>query len=207
MALDLTLIAISSQAGFIIEKAMQYHQYAADLDKIYDTNSLRLQWQMAQAYDEPQDTQQDLLELIEDSELVNSCYPENEKQNYQFHSYTRGYETINYLLLQYLAEKGLSTDIDDDRIFYGGQDIDYAKQHVGFRCINSIDTASICELLNSIEFDHLLKYYDYNKLSDSGVYKLTQPENLTALQEEFQELANFYSRAKALDAFILVKIS
>lgn len=207
MALDLTLTAISSKAGFIIEKAWQQYQYAADLDKICDTSKLRLFCQMAQAYNEPPETLQDLQELIADSELVNSLYPDHNKEAYQFYSFSRGYETLNYLLLQHLTATGIQEDYDNERLFYGGLDIDYAKQHTAFRYITNADTALIADLLTSIEFDQLLPYYDYDSLSEAGVYKLTRPENLAALQEEFQELTRFYSRAKALDAFIMVKIS
>jgi hypothetical protein len=38
------------------------------------------------------------------------------------------------------------------------------------------------------------------------VYKLTSPENLNHLSKEFDSLKIFYSKAKELEAFVLVSI-
>ena len=61
-------------------------------------------------------------------------------------------------------------------------------------------------LLKPISFDRLMKYYDYETMADL-VYKLTEPNSLHFLKEEFEELKDFYKRAQQIDAFVIIKVS
>lgn len=203
MGLDLKLIAVSNKANFIIEKSKQNSKYAIDSDKICDLDVLRRHLKMVQANPSEKEFEESLMELIKDSEFACSFYPDNNIESYRFHSSTRGYATLNYLLLRYLFERGYLTEGQDERIFYGGHDIDYAKQHTQFKYLDNKKTSGISVLLKGIDFNALLPYYDYEKMKDAGVYKLTRPENLEDLRTEFEKLKEFYKNAQELDAFIL----
>lgn len=146
-----------------------------------------------------------LTELIKDSEFVTSFYPHNQKDQYRFYSSTRGYGTLNYLLGQYINERPNLSKADNQYIFYGGTDIDYAEQFVQFQYLDTSQVIAICDLINLIEFDDLLKYYNYEKM-EGIVYKLTRPEGLDYLRVEFGDLKNFYKNAKQLDAFVITRV-
>lgn len=205
MGLDLTLIAIPNNASFIIDKARKSNYYATDVDKIHNPNELRLHLSMVQGIPAEKDFEDSLTELINDSEYLNSLYPDNVREKYIFHSRTRGYETLSYLLQQYL-QQNLQVENFSKNTFYSGIDIDFAKQHTKLEYIDPTKAVKLSDLLNSIEFDQLLNYYDYEKMK-SHVYKLTTPDNLNTLKEEFIELQQFYQSVKNLGAFIIVKIS
>lgn len=107
MGLDLTLFSISTKTNFVIDKAKLNVDYANDFDKIQDTELLRLHLKMVQTNSD-ENLEHVLLELIEDSKIVLSHYPNNKIQSYQFYSKTRGYETLNYLLAEYYKENGVN---------------------------------------------------------------------------------------------------
>ena len=110
------------------------------------------------------------------------------------------------MLLRYLLESGYLTQGQQEPIFYGGSDIDYAKQHIQLRYLDNKKTSEICFLLKGIDFNDLLPYYDYEKMKEAGVYKLTRPESLEHLRTEFEELKEFYKNAQEIDAFILAMV-
>lgn len=205
MGLDLTLIAIPNKASFIIDKAKKSNYYATDIDKIQNPNELRQHLRMIQGIPSEKDFEESLTELIKDSDFLATLYPDNKMEKYIFHSRTRGYETLNYLLQQSL-QHNLQEENFSKNTFYNGIDIDFAKQHTKLEYIDSIKAGRMSDLLNSIEFDQLLNYYDYEKMK-SNVYKLTTPDNLNTLKEEFIELLEFYKSVKTLGAFIIAKIS
>jgi hypothetical protein len=205
MGLDLQLTAIPNKANFIIGKARENNYYATDIDKVHHTHELKQQLKMVQANPAEKHFESSLAELIKDSEFLTSLYPGRKVENYVFRSGTRGYETINYLILQYLQHNHRQESFNY-HVFYGGTDIDFAKQHTRLEYIDNIKIAQLSDLLNSIEFDRLLYYYDYDKMQNV-VYKLTTPEHLHELKKEFKELQKFYLSAKNLDAFIIVKVS
>jgi hypothetical protein len=206
MALDLELFAISNKANFIIEKSRQNRHYAIDLDKICDIDKLKLHLEMVRADPNEKDFEESLTKLIKDNEIITGFYPAKKNDDFRFYSKTRQYETLNYLLLKFFSDKTIQTRIQNNSLFYGGTDIDYSKQHTAFRYLTDERTAEVCDLLNSVDFDSLLPYYDKEKMEQAGVYKLTRPENLENLRDEFQELKQFYNNAKNIDAFILAKI-
>jgi hypothetical protein len=204
MGLDLTLISISNNAKFVLDKAKQNIKYAIDLDKIQDTELLKLHLKMVQA--NPDGTPEGLLqELIEDSEKVLSYYPNKKIENYIFCSRTRGYDTLNYLLTHHLKDKQSNITPGDTKIFYGGTDIECSSQLPRFQYLDNVRTAEICDLLEPIDFSSLLEYYDY-KVMETLVYKLTKPENIIHLEEEFEQLKTFYKEAKTLGAFVLIRV-
>ena len=185
-----------------MDKAKLNVDYANDLDKIQDTDSLVLCLKMVQA--NPDGTPADILkELIEDSKIVLSQYPDSKTDKYQFHSGTRGYETLNYLLTEYL--KANQIHIENEEIFYGGTDI-YQTQYPRLQIFDNFKTAEISNLLQPIDFSNIAKFYDYQKM-ESVVYKLTRPENLNHLKAEFEALKTFFKEATKLEAFVVIKIS
>lgn len=205
MGLDLTLLAIPNKASIIIDKAKKSNYYATDIDKIQDPNELRQHLSMVQRDPTEKAFENSLTELIKDSEFLVSLYPDNKREKYMFSSRTRGYNTIHHLLQHYLQHTPQEEHFSNNT-FYSGIDIDFAKQHTKLEYIDTIKAAKMSDLLNSIEFDQLLNYYDYEQMK-SYVYKLTTPENLNSLKEEFIELQKFYLSAKTLGAFIIAKIS
>jgi hypothetical protein len=206
MGLDLELFAISKKADYIIEKARQNRNYAIDMYMICRTDDLKQSLKMEQSNDKGSEFVNSLTELINDSEFVTSFYPHNQKDQYRFYSGTRGYDTLNYLLRQYITDRPNLSKADNQYIFYGGTDIDFAEQFVQFQYLNTSQVIAICDLLNLIEFDNLLKYYNYEKM-EGNVYKLTRPENLGYLRAEFDDLKNFYKNAQQLDAFVITRVS
>lgn len=202
MGLDLTLFSISNKAKFVLEKAKLNLDYASDFDKIQDTDNLKLQLKIVQA--NPDGTPEHILqELIEDSKIVLSKYPDKKTDKYQFYSRTRGYETLNYLLTEYLKDNHIS--IENEKVFFGGTDISDSTQFVRFQYFDNLKTLEISNLLQPIDFSNIVKFYDYQKM-ESVVYKLTRPENLDYLKAEFVELKTFFNEATKLDAFIVIKV-
>jgi len=203
MGFDLTLFSISEKANFVLEKSKLDKNYANDFDKIKDIDDLRLHLRMIQS--NPDGTPENILkELIEDSKVVLSHYPDSNIKKYQFYSQTRGYETLNYLLIAYLKSKKIN--INDNKVFFGGKDIINNTQYQRFQYLDNFKTMEICNLLQMIDFSDIVKFYDYKKLENS-VYKLTRPENLVYLKVEFEDLKTFFHEAKKLNAFVVIKIS
>jgi Domain of unknown function (DUF1877) len=201
VGLDLTLFSISNKAKFVLEKAKSNVDYANDFDKIQDTDSLKLHLKMVQAH--PDGTTHIIQDLIEDSKIVLSHYPDHKTDKYQFYSRTRGYETLNYLLTEYLKDNHIC--IENEKVFFGGADIFDSTQFVRFQYLDNLKTLEISNLLQPIDFSNIVKFYDYQKM-ESVVYKLTRPENLDYLNAEFKELKTFFNEATKLDAFIVVKV-
>lgn len=203
MGFDLTLFSISEKANFVLEKAKLDKNYANDFDKIQDTDDLILHLRMIQS--NPDETPENILkELIEDSKAVLSHYPDSNIKKYQFYSQTRGYETLNYLLIAYLKSKKIN--IDDNKVFFGGKDIINNTQYQSFQYLDNFKTMEISNLLQMIDFSDIVKFYNYKKLENS-VYKLTRPENLVYLKVEFEDLKTFFYEAKKLNAFVIIKIN
>lgn len=202
MGLDLELFSISNKAKFVLDKAKLKVDYANDFDKIQDTDNLKLHLKMVQA--NPYGTPEYILqELIEDSKIVLSHYPDNKTNNYQFHSATRGYETLNYLLSEYLKDIEIRTE--NEKIFYEGTDI-LQTQFPRLQYFDNMKTVEISNLLQPIDFSDIVKFYDYQKM-ETAVYKCTRPENLEYLKTEFEDLKIFFREATKLDAFVIIKVS
>ena len=202
MGLDLKLFSISSKADFVLKKAKSNLHYAIDFDKILNPETLELHLKMIQK--NPDGTPETVIqELIQDSFTILNYYPEKDITNYIFSSKTRGYDTINFLLKQYLEDK---KRIKVSEIFYSGINIENESQWNRFQYIDKDKTKEINKLLESIQFADLLKYYDYQKMEHS-VYKPTRPDQLFYLKEEFNDLKKFYNESSKLDAFVIVKIS
>lgn len=202
MGLDLKLFSISSKVDFVLDKAKSNLLYAIDFDKILETETLKLHLKMIQ--ENPDGTPESILkELIQDSIIVLDSYPNRSKENYTFYSKTRGYSTINYLLEKYLIDKRKR---ETSELFYSGIKIENDSQFVRFEYIREKEVSEICDLLELIDFDDLLKYYDLEKMQ-AIVYKLMCPDMFVFLKEEFSELKKFYKESKKLNAFVVIKIS
>ena len=68
----------------------------------------------------------------------------------------------------------------------------YDKKHI----------ENISLLLISLEFNDLLVYYNYEKMQDAGVYKLTHPKNLEVLELAFYEIQDIFLLALAEDLLV-----
>ena len=202
MGLDLRLFAIPDKADFVLEKAKSNLYYAIDFDKILDTKSLELNLKMIQ--ENPDGTPENIIqELIEDSIKVINCYPNKNSGNYNFYSFTKGYETLNYLLKEYLKDK---MNVEVSELFYSGIKIENESQFVRFHYINKEQVKRIYELLNPIEFNELIKYYNYESMIEN-IYKLVLSDRFKFLEEEFNNLKKFYFESKMIDTFVIIKIS
>lgn len=202
MGLDLQLFSISNKADFVLEKAKLDIDYAIDFDKILNTETLQLHLKMVQ--ENPDGTSEFALkELIEDSVKVINYYPDKNIEKHTFYSNTRGYATLGYLLTQYLKDK---YKLETSEIFYKGIAIECKSQWTRFEYLDDTKTTEVSNLLDKIEFEELLKYYDYKSMSED-VYKLITPEKFNLLEEEFNLLKEFYKNAKDLDSFVIIKIS
>jgi len=201
MGLDLTLFSISNKANFVLEKAKSDEKYANDFEKIQDINSLRLCLRMVQS--NPDGTPKNILEeLIEDSKVVLSYYTDSNINKYQFHSRTRGYETLNYLLIAYLKSRKIN--VDNNKVFFSGTNISNSQHQLQY--LDNLKTLEISNLLQTINFSDIVEFYDYEKIKNL-VYKLTRPENLAYLEVEFEELKTFFNEAKLLNSFVVIKIN
>lgn len=202
MALDLTLFSISNKVKFVLEKAKLNENYANDFDKIQNINNLKLQLRMIQLM--PDGTPENILqELINDSKIVLDYYPEDKIEKYRFQSRTRGYETLNYLLSEYLKYNKIYNV--KNKVFFEGTDIISNSQHLRFQYLDNVETKEIYILLKQIDFSDIMKFYDFEKMKNI-VYKVTRPENLNHLEVEFKELKYFFYEATKLDAFTIIKI-
>lgn len=205
MGLDLSLIAIPEKGKFIIDKARNNMLYSIELNKILNIELLFSNLKMTQANQDETESLV-LLELIEDSKEILKLYPNQNEKEYCFYSKTRGYETLNYLLKKYYEKTENHPFVQNYKLFYGGIDIDYGKQFIRLHYINKEKVCEICGLMESISFNQLLDYYNFDILNGE-IYKLTNPENLSYLEVEYNELKQFYIKSKNINAFIIVQIS
>lgn len=202
MALDLTLFSIPNKAKFVLEKAKLNENYANDFDKIQEINNLKLQLRMIQLM--PDGTPENILqELINDSKIVLNYYPEDKIEKYRFQSRTRGYETLKYLLSEYLKYNKIYNT--KNKVFFEGTDIINNSQHLLFQYLDNEETKEIYILLKKIDFSDIMKFYDFDKMKNI-VYKVIRPENLNHLEVEFEELKDFFYEATKLDALTVIKI-
>jgi hypothetical protein len=211
MAIDLTLIAIPNQLSHFLQKAKSNIYYGIDFDKITQAAELRMHLQMIKA--RPDDTPESVIEeLIEDADQLANWFQDQGREQIRFSSYSRGYATLNYLLSAYLKQhypQFLEVEKENAHIFYQGQEIFQRRQdnpHLRFQYWTDEQTKTFYQLLTPIEFEHLLPYYDFAKMKDE-VYKLTSPEGLKYLREEYYALKEFYRKATQIQGIIIIEMN
>ncbi|SET35349.1 DUF1877 family protein [Hymenobacter actinosclerus] len=201
MALDLTLTALPAAARFALDKARARAEYAAEFDKILEPDKLRQHLVMIRRSSNgtPEAL---LLELLADAEQLRPLpLPEPP----EFYSYSRGYATLDHLLAAWLQARGQPRQLGN-YVFYSGTPLDTNGQHAYFHYLRPAQVQGIDHILRQAKFADLLGHYDYERLSEQGVYKLTRPEHLPYLEEEYAALRAFFGAAQAAEAFMLIEL-
>ena len=202
MGLDLSLTALPPAAGFALAKARARPAYAAEFDKILDPDHLRQHLRMLAAT--PADPAAAVLrEMLADTEQILTQLPAGQPL-LTFYSGTRGYATLDYLLEAWLAARGQPLPAGR-YVFYGGTALDSNGEHAYFQYLTPAQVAAVAAVLAAADFAALLEFYDYERLWELGVYKLTRPQSLPYLAEEYAELQAFYRAAATQGAAVLAR--
>jgi hypothetical protein len=197
MALDLTLCLVPKQIQAIFSKATNNATYAELLPCI------------PSLLKEPQwfdyrDKDLDLIQLNKDVAELKTLY--HFTDDHYFYDSSRASSTIDYLLNEHIRTTNSSTP--PSLLWEGGTAFPLIKAGQGIP-ISLYDKAQLVEafhLLVDLEFSNLLVHYNYEKMLDVGVYKVTRPENLAAFELAFYEIQDIFFLALSENLLVLKRI-
>lgn len=191
MALDLTLCLVPKQIETLFSKAASNSNYAEWMQfipSLYKNPD----------YEDYQD--EDLIQLKEDVAALGNIYQFTD--DHYFYDTSRCSSTIDYLINEHARAAALS--IQPSFLWKGGNEFPNATstQGMSIRLYDKKHIENISLLLISLEFNDLLVYYNYEKMQDAGVYKLTHPKNLEVLELAFYEIQDIFLLALAEDLLV-----
>ncbi|QKG56811.1 DUF1877 family protein [Hymenobacter sp. BRD128] len=174
MALDLTLCLVPKQIEALFSKALLSKPYAEWMEFI--PGLLR-----GKDFADIQDN--GLAELTKDVEALSHFFHFTE--DYYFYDVNRSFSTVDYLFNEYI--KANSLPIQPDILWEGGNAFStiVATQGMPIRLYDETQVRAIALLLINLEFADLLKYYEYDKMLEAGVYKLNSLERRESLKDTF----------------------
>lgn len=197
MGLDLTLCLVPKQVKALFLKAENDFAYGERMQFITET------LEDANYFQHPHETEAD----VQFSNDVTAL-----KKNYQFtdahHFYddSRDSSTVDYLLNEHMRATNCS--ISPSLLWEGGTAFPTirAGQGIPIRLYNEKQIEEIFLLLADLEFSDLLVHYDYEKMQEVGVYKLTRPENLWKLELTFYAIQDIFLLAHSEGLLVFKKI-
>lgn len=195
MGLDITLLAVPKEVEAILKKAegkvdSEYSDVIFHLPRAFQEN--------LQDFGHP-----DWIEFKVDAQNLAKQYPKG-----RFHTkfYIDTYKT--YGVLDYLITKAKSIDFHhSNSFFYDGIEFENCKSSVGFSLmywdLKILEKKK--KVLDEVSFKDLLAYYDFKKMTDTGVYKIEQLHNkIEALRNVFMKLKFFLREASKLKGYVLI---
>lgn len=186
MALDLTLCLVPKQIEVLFSKAAHNTDYAEWIQSIPSL--------LKDA--RPFDSQDEYyIQLKRDVAALKEFHQFTE--DHCFYDTYRCFSTIDYLLDEHI--RATASSVQPALLWEGGTKYPGVTAGQGMS-IKLYDKAAIEEiylLLVDLEFSDLLVHYDYEKMQEIGVYKLTRPENLEMLELAFWEIQDIFLLAQS----------
>ena len=117
--------------------------------------------------------------------------------DHHFYDSYRHFSTVDYLLDKHI--RATNSDLSPSLLWEGGTNYPNAtaEQGMPIRLYDKAAIEKIALLLADLEFSDLLVHYDYEKMQQAGVYKLTPPENMDSLELAFWEIQDIFLLAQA----------
>jgi hypothetical protein len=197
MALDLTLCLVPKQIEVLLAKSTANAAYAELLSLIPSLlkNSHTFDFW---------DKDSDLVQVEKDVAELKKFY--HFTDNHYLYDSSRCSSTIDYLLNEHI--RATTGDTPPSLLWEGGTAnlIIKAPQGMPVSLYNTAQIEEACYLLGDLEFSELLVHYDYEKMLEAGVYKLTRPENLAILELTFYEIQDIFLLALTEDLLVFKKI-
>jgi hypothetical protein len=174
MALDLTLCLVPKQIEAIFSKALINKPYAEWVEFV--PGILR-----GRDFTSIEDNA--FAELEKEVEALNRFFHFTE--DYYFYDVNRSFSTVDYLFNEYI--KANSLPMQQAILWEGGNAFPtiVATQGMPIKLYDEAQVRAIALLLIDLEFSDLLRHYEYDKMLEAGVYKLTSLENRESLEETF----------------------
>jgi len=195
VALDLTLCLIPTQIEALFAKAINNPAYAEWISSIPSIikDPDRFDFQ-----------DEGLIQLKEDVAALKDFYRFTD--DHYFYDVSRCSSTIDYLLNEHL--RATHGSVPPSLLWEGGNKYPSitAGQGIPTSLYDKAQVESIFHLLVALKFSDLRVHYDYEKMQEAGVYKLTRPENLEALEETFYQIKDIFLLALAEDLLVFKEI-
>jgi hypothetical protein len=195
VAFDLTLCLVPKQIEAIFSKSANNTNYAEWMQFVPEL------LKDSQPFDY-QD--KDLLQLKKDVAVLKSFYQFTD--DYYFYDTYRCFSTIDYLLDAHIRATNFS--IQPALLWEGGTKYPgvTAGQGMSIKLYDKVAIEKIFRLLVDLTFSDLLVYYDYEKMLEAGVYKLTSLENTEVLKLAFYEIQDIFLLALSKDLLVFKAI-
>lgn len=191
MALDLTLCLVPKQIESLFAKAVHNHAYAAWMQFIPSllVNS-----------DAGNHQEENYIAMKNDVAALKKFYRFTEE--HYFYDESRCSSTIDYLLKKRTSD--INPSIETSLLWEGGNKFPNISptQGVPIKLYDKKQIEKISLVLIDLEFSDLISYYDYDKMRDIGVYKLTRPDNLSMLELAFYKIQDLFLLALAEDLLL-----
>jgi hypothetical protein len=195
MALDLTLCLVPKQIDALFSKAAHHKNYAEWMQFIPSL------LKNSQDFD---DRDEDLIQLKKDVAALKDFFSFTD--DYYFYDTYRCFSTVDYLLNEHMRATNLR--MQPSLLWEGGNKYPgvVATQGMPIKLYDEAHIEAAFHLLVDLDFSDLLVHYKYEKMLESGVYKLTSPENLELLELAFYEIQDIFLLALSQDLLVFKRI-
>jgi len=192
MGLDLSLTAVPIQAKSILQKAIEkkdseYPDILFHFPRVFQSDF--------EDFGHP-----DRIEFKKDAASLLKYYPFKKFEKIYYLETNRKYGVLDYLIAQHRNNT-------ESTFFYDGIDFEISKGGQG-HILKYWDQRIIGAkkaLIDKIQYEDLIKHYDYKKMDLQGVYKISQiNEQKDSIKTIFQKLKSFLINAKLLNGFVIV---
>ncbi|RZJ89517.1 MAG: DUF1877 family protein [Hymenobacter sp.] len=186
MALDLTLCLVPKQIEVLLSKAAHNADYAEWMQFIPEI----LKGSQPFGFQD-----KDFIQLKKDVASLKGFFQFTE--DHYFYDTCRCFSTIDYLLDAHI--RATASSVQPALLWEGGTKYPgvTAGQGMSIKLYDKATIEDIYLLLVDLEFSDLLVHYDYEKMQEIGVYKLTRPENLEMLELAFWEIQDIFLLAQS----------
>jgi hypothetical protein len=195
MAFDLTLCLVPKQTETLFLKAAHNANYGEWMQFIPSLLKDR------QGFD---DQDEDLIQLKQDVAALKAFYQFTD--DHYFYDTYRCFSTVDYLLDEHIRATNFS--IQPSLLWEGGTKYPgaIAGQGMSLRLYDEAIIERVFPLLDNLTFSNLLVHYDYEKMQEAGVYKLTSLANLEVLELAFYEIQDIFLLARVEDLLVFKAI-
>ncbi len=195
MALDLTLCIVPKQIETIFQKAKNNFEYAEWVSFIPTI------LQEKEFTDFGNET---IIQLKNDVQNLKKYF--NFTESDIFYDLYRCSSTLDYLINEF--QKANQIEAESNIIWNGGNKISGSitdGEGVLLRLFNKNQIHNIISLFSPISFSDLKPHFDYSKMKEIGIYKLTNPENMEVLNDTFEKIKKIFERANEGEDLLLFK--
>ncbi|WP_299682089.1 DUF1877 family protein [uncultured Dokdonia sp.] len=192
MAIDISLIAVPIQITAIFQKIndrqdSEYGDALFSLPNAFESDF--------NDFGHPDwiDSKQDLQQLLQ-------YYPTQTFESKYYVDLKRVFGVLEYLIAHYKNDESIS-------FFNDGLPISDLRSGQGFllKYWNQEILKNKRILIENIQYDDLIKQYNYKKMEASGVYKISQIHaHKNSIKFLFLELKEFMKHAEALGGFVII---